>query len=299
MLFRSPKAEAFETMRLIRKYGRADAPVNQLRVVVDAVRIVGGKARVVFMVTNATSRTVTANMTSLAFDGATTTLTSPKSVTLAAGASAKGSVDVSLASNALPGTYHHFVQVRAGGVTSLGWGVLSNEGAPTFADTSVLSARVRYAQGPAMVRELDWSRPIAVVFGDKTAVLELEDAYQLGNTLQAATGRPVRISAEKDLPAEMASRGLVFLVGTVVTNALVASTGVRAEAGVGTIALDRTNGRQWVVLTGADAKGVEAAVVELEMRYWPNAKYSAMRLVGFEKGAALGNRTGGSAVDLP
>jgi hypothetical protein len=298
-LDRRPKAEAFETMRLIRKYGRADAPVNTLPIVVDAARIIGGKARVAFTVTNATGRAVTATIASLTFDGAKTALTSPKSVTLASGASAKGSVDVSLAATALPGTYHHFIEVRAGGITSLGWGVLSNEGAPTFADTSVLGARVRYAQGPAVVRELDWNRPIAVVFGDRTAVLELEDAYQLGNTLQAATGRPVRISSEKDLPADIATRGLVFLVGTAMTNALVASTGVRAEAGVGTIALDRANGRQWVVLTGADAKGVEAAVVELEMRYWPNAKYSAMRLVGFEKGAALGNRTGGSSVDLP
>lgn len=298
-LDRRPKPEAFETMRLIRKYGRVDAPVSTLPVVVDAAKFLNGRATVSFTITNATGRSATATIASQAFDGATTTLTSPRSVTLAAGASAKGTVNVSLAASALAGTYHQFIEVKAGGVTSLGWGVLSNEGAPTFTDTSALGARVRYAQGPSVVRELDWTRPLAVVFGEKTAVLELEDAYQLGNTLQAATGRPVRISSEKDLPSDIATRGLVFLVGTAATNALVASTSTTTISGVGTISLDRAQGRQWMVLTGNDAKGVEAAVVELEMRYWPNAKYSAMRLVGFEKGAALGNRTGGSSVDLP
>jgi hypothetical protein len=39
--------------------------------------------------------------------------------------------------------------------------------------------------------------------------------------------------------------------------------------------------------------------VELELRYWPNAKDAALRIAGMEKGAALGNRRSGSSVDLP
>jgi hypothetical protein len=91
----------------------------------------------------------------------------------------------------------------------------------------------------------------------------------------------------------------VLLVGTAATNALVAGTHTATQAGRGTIALDRSGGREWLVLTGADAKSVEAAVVELELRYWPNAKDALIGVVGMEKGAALGNRAGGAVIDPP
>jgi hypothetical protein len=218
---------------------------------------------------------------------------------LAPGATDSGTVALTLAPDARPGTYHHFISARYDNDRSIGWGVASNEGVPQFADTSVLGNRVTYAQGLGVVRTVDWGRPLAVVFGDKTAVLEVEQAYQLGNTLQSATGKPVRICAERDLPDSLARRGTVLLVGTAATNALVASTSTAVEAGRGTIAHYTTGGKQWLVLTGADAKGVQAAVVELELRYWPNAKDAALRLVGMERGAALGNRISGVNIDPP
>jgi hypothetical protein len=152
-----------------------------------------------------------------------------------------------------------------------------------------------------VVKTMKWDRPLTVIFGDRSPALELEDAYQLANTLQAATGKPVRVSSEKDLPDSLATRGTVLLVGTAETSTLVAGThtATRADAGHGTIALDRTGGREWLVLTGADAKGVEASVVELELRFWPNAKDAVVRITGLEKGAALGNRAGGSVIDPP
>jgi hypothetical protein len=296
---RRPRPEAFTTMEMIRKYGRPDAPVRTLPIEVAEIRFAAGRAEAPFTVTNATGRAQSVALSLASFDGTTTRLLTPARVQLAAGASASGRVEVRLAAGAPVGTYHHFVEGRAGGVRSIGWGVASNAGAPTFADTTVLGDRVVYVQGPNVVREVDWSRPLAVTFGDKAAVLELEQAFQLANTLQAATGKPVRVSSEKDLPDSLAERGTVLLVGTAATSALVAGTNTPATAGKGTIALDRRGGRSYLVLTGADAKGVEAAVVELELRYWPNAKDAAVRIAGMEKGAALGNRRSGSSVDLP
>ena len=158
-----------------------------------------------------------------------------------------------------------------------------------------------YAQGLGVLKTVKWDRPLAVVFGDRSPALELEDAYQLANTLQAATGKAVWISSEKDLPDSLATRGTVMLVGTAKTSALVSGTRTATppDSGHATISLDRTGGHEWLVLTGADAKGVEAAVVELELRFWPNAKDAVVRVTGLEKGAALGNRAGGSVIDPP
>jgi hypothetical protein len=303
-LDRRPKPEAFETMRLIRKYGRPDAPVRTLPVVVDEARFTGGRAAPGFTIRNATSQPLTVTLSSASFDGTGARLLTPAQVTLAPGMTIRGRVELTLPAGALPGLYHHFIEAKAsgGGLTSIGWGVVNNPGAPTFADSTVLGPRVSYAQGLNVVRDLKWDRPLAVVFGARASVLELEQAYQLANTLQSATGRPVRISSEVDLPDSLARNGTVFLVGTAASSERIASLALAipaGQAGRGTITLNRNDGREWLVLTGSDPKGVEAAVVELEMRYWPNAKDAAMRLVGMEQGAALGKRTGGSSVELP
>jgi hypothetical protein len=300
-LDRRPKQTAFVAMELMRKYERPDAPTRQMPVHVSEVQFVSGTAEATFTVTNNTNRAQRVMLTPIAFDGTTTRLITPSSLMLAPHASANGRVALSLPAAAKPGTYHHFIEAKYDSAMSIGWGVASNEGAPTFADSTVLGDRVTYAQGLGVVHGVKWKRPLAVIFGDKSPALELEDAYQLANTLQAATGTPVWVSSEKDLPDSLASHGTVLLVGTPATNALVASTRpvTPTAPGRGTIALDRNGGREWLVLTGSDAKGVEAAVVELELRYWPNAKDAVVRVTGLEKGAALGNRAGGVVIDPP
>jgi hypothetical protein len=300
-LDRRPKQTAFVAMELMRKYERPDAPTRRMPVHVSEATFARGAAEASFTVTNNTDRAQRLTLTPVAFDGTTTRLMTPSSLTLAPHASTTGRVALSLPAAAKPGTYHHFVEVRYDSATSIGWGVASNEGAPTFADSSLLGDRVTYAQGLGVVNDVKWDRPIAVVFGDRSQKLELEDAYQIANTLQAATGKAVRVSSEQDLPDSLASHGTVLLVGTPATNALIASTHTAASAtpGHGTIALDRRDGHEWLVLTGADPKGVEAAVVELELRFWPNAKDAVVRVTGMEKGAALGNRAGGAVIDPP
>jgi hypothetical protein len=314
---RRPKPEAFVAMKLMREYGRPDAPVRVLPIEVKPVVFAKGRAEASFTVTNNTGATQTVSLEATAFDGTTTKLLTPATMTLAAGASANGRVALSSASNAMPGAYHHFVEARykakeqiprfarddkkgsRNDNESIGWGVASLEGAPQFADTTVLGNRVVYAQGLDVVKSIKWDRPLAVVFGEKGIALEVEQAYQLANTLQSATGRQVRVSQEKDLPDSLAKRGTVFLVGTPATMTLIAETNTPVEPGKGTISLYRAGGREWVVLSGADAKGAEAAVVELELRYWPNAKDATIRITGVEKGKALGNSAGGSTIDPP
>lgn len=298
-LDRRPKPEAFVAMALMRKYERSDAPTRLLPVTVSPATFANGAATATYTVENATGHAVVVRLKPLAFDGTTTRLAGPPELRLAAGASASGRLTLALPAGALPGTYHHFIEASlADGTTSLGWGVAYNEGAPRFADTTILGERVRYAGGPAIVNTIAWDRPLAVVFGAKSPALEVESAYQLANTLQSATGRAVWISSEHDLPDSLARGGTVLLVGTPATNALVAAEHPATDgAGHGTIAVNETAHR--VVLAGIDARGVEAAVAELELRYWPNAKDATARVVGLEPGAALGHRAGGNVVDPP
>jgi hypothetical protein len=150
-----------------------------------------------------------------------------------------------------------------------------------------------------VVGKIDWTRPIAVAFGPEASVLEVEMAYLVGETLQAASGRPVRISSTADLAPATAARGTVILVGTAETNPMLGTVPGGGGEGKGIIYLrDGSNGQQ-LILTGTDKKAVDAAASEFVLRYWKNAKDSAIRLTGMEKGAALGNKAGVTAVDLP
>ena len=78
-------------------------------------------------------------------------------------------------------------------------------------------------------------------------------------------------------------------------SAMIAQSGAVTEAGKGTIHAYRN----WLALTGADAKGAQAATVEFILRFWPNAKDATIRITGVEKGKALGNSAGGSTIDPP
>ncbi len=302
-LDRRPKPEGLDLMTTIRKYGSPTAPVRELPITVAETRFRDDRAGAAFVITNETKRILRLTITPLAYDGLRSRLTSARSVTLSPGASTRATVALDLTGEKRAGTYHHFIRADYDARSAYGWGVAANQGIPQFNSRSILGDRVLYPQGLDVVNSVDWKRPIVVAFGAKAAVLELESAYQLATTLQSATGRAVRVSSVDDLPDSISTSGLVVLVGTPSSNAMIpamklaGTPGSRPEAGV--IWLNSANGHQSLVLGGPDAKAVEAAVVELELRFWPNAKDATMRITGMEPGAALGHRAGGDAVDPP
>lgn len=301
-LDRRPKPEAFELMRLISEHGRPDAPVRELPILADETRLANDRASPEFSITNATNRTLELSLGALAFDGIRSRLASPSTLSIAPGATAKVRVNLELTGDKRIGTYHHFLDVVYEGKHAYGWGVAAKQGSPEFTE-SKLGDRVHYSQGAAAVTTIDWRRPIAIAFGETASVLELESAYQLAATLQSATGRKVRLSSVKDLPDSLLASGTVILVGTAGSNSLVASTSMTdsnaLKPGVGKIWLKHENARDILILTGPDAKAVQAATVDFQLRYWPNAKDAAIRVTGMERGAALGNRAGGAVVDPP
>lgn len=298
-LDRRPKPEAAGLLNAIRKFGRRDAHVNELPFRVDPVNAVKGRAISAFSLVNRTGREITVRLKATAIDGISSRLITPARITLKPGQRTRGSVRISLDDPRGFGTYHHFIEASYDTKVATGWGVVSNEGPPTFSSKAVLGDRVHYREGPEVVGRIEWSRPIGVVFGETASVLELESAYQLGATLQASTGKKVRISSAADIPDGLRRSGLLFVVGTPRANSLVGTDTANKGAGVGIVTVRHISQSQHVVLTGADSKAVQAAVVELQMRYWPNARVATMRMIGFEKGAALGNRIGGFSEDPP
>lgn len=301
-LDRRPKPEAFELMRLIREHGPAGSPVRELSIVVDETRMSNDRASAGFSITNNTSRNLTLDIGPVAAGGIQSRLATPGSVMLGAGATTRGRVNLELTHDKRTGTYHHFLKVKYAGKQAHGWGVASKQGAPVFSTQSVLGDKVHYPQGIDIVAKINWLRPLAVAFMTTATVLELESAYQLASTLQSATGTYVRLSSIADIPDSLMRTGTVILVGTGASN-YSGVPGTLAEGlskpGVGIIQLIHEPSRDLLLLTGSDARAVQAAAVEFQLRYWPTSKDAAIRITGMERGAALGNRAGGVTADPP
>jgi hypothetical protein len=299
-LDRRPKPEAFELMKLIRQYCRKDAPIRELPIHVENVDLTystTGKAHTQFTVTNSTAKAVTVKLTPESFGGTTCRLTSASSVVLKPGKSAKGTVEVNLKPNALPGVYHFFVKAVYSGKASYGWGYATNVRVPRLDSTPVLPDLVDYPDSVADAAPT-WSRAECVAFGPDAPIVEMEMAYVVANTLQSATGRAIRLCSTADIPAKMLGTGVIILVGTPESNPLIKAQSrmLNLQAGKGAVRMDAGSR---LLLTGDSSKAVEAAATEFVLRYWKHAKDSAIRITGMEKGAALGNRAAPGQINPP
>jgi hypothetical protein len=199
-----------------------------------------------------------------------------------------------LALDALPGAYHYFIKAEYDGGTSYGWGIASKCGAPKF-DAPVLADQVEYPQGAGVVSKLDYCKQICVAFGVDCPIIDLEMAYQVRNTLQAATGVEMRLCSVADIDAEYQT----ILVGTPTTNPLIAQASPQLVAGKGTILLQGSGTGARLMLTGETSELAQAAATDFVLRFWKNARDSAARISGLEEGAALGHKAAPGDVNLP
>jgi hypothetical protein len=299
-LDRRPKPEAYELMKLMRRYVRKDQPLSELPVRLSQIVLKDGKGRADFTIENKTGRKVTATLIPECFDGAKCRLDSPKTVTIAPAKTAKGALEIALRPEAQHGVYHYFLRVEYSGKTSYGWGFAENRGAPAFKLETAIPEFVEYPQGPSIVEKIDWSRPLCIAFGADSPVQEMEMAYYLHNTLQSATGVPILLCSTNDIPKDMLEKGNLILAGSAKSNPLVAKVSPQVNPGRGTVILhDAGNGRQWLLLTGDGPRPVEAAEAEIILRYWQTAKDSSIPIAGMEKGAAFGNRDAVGRVWVP
>ena len=304
-LDRRPKPEAFELMKLIKRYSASTAPVRQLPIQVTNAVFTKGKAVARFTITNTTTKPLTVKLTAESFGDAVSRVTSPATVLIKPGKSAAGTISVSLKPNALSGVYHFFVRADYAGKTSYGWGYASNYGIPALDSEPVLPELVDYPTGARFMDRIDWTTPICVAFGPDSPIIELEMAYIIANTLQAATGRSIRLCSTADIPVMTLKTGTLILVGTPESNPLIAaqSSSLLLTEGKGAVEFlvhkDANPAPRCLIVTGSKPEEVQSAATDFVLRYWSKAKDAVARITGLEKGAALGSKAAPGLVNPP
>jgi hypothetical protein len=106
---------------------------------------------------------------------------------------------------ARPGFYHLFVRFEGGpDLVSYAWVEVRNPGQPEIDKHKGVHPEVIYADGAL---DFDLNRDIAVVYGTDCPGWEVESAWLIYQTLESATGRPVRMFQLNDLPEELPQSG--------------------------------------------------------------------------------------------
>lgn len=302
-LDRRPKPEAEELIEIIQHHARPDLPERELQIAIPEIEFVDGRARSAYSLTNNTDRPLTLTLRPETFapiriemghesSSGRDALTS-REIHLGPGETHRGGIALTLEEGARLGTYHHFLVAAYEGKEAYGWGVAAYPGEPEFEPEPIIGEFVAYPAGSDMVEQVNWTKPLVVAFGPEAPWLEMEMAYIVANTLQSATGRKVHLSSTADTPADLLREGTLILVGTPAANPLIDAH--QSPVGQGVIRLQDAA----LVLSGSDSRGVQAAATEFVLRFWKNAKDSAIRKVGMEPGAVLGNKAGVTNPDPP
>ncbi|HEY0462359.1 MAG TPA: hypothetical protein VGC97_24715 [Pyrinomonadaceae bacterium] len=291
-LSRRPKPEAFVMADLIKKYSAPEHPNRLLNIEHETVELdKRGRGMVNFKITNTGNREL--NLKSSVETPANLFADSamPKESVLRLRPNETKTISVSIEAALsedfdapVPGFYHVFLRLEDGALLRYGWAEARLAGAPKF--DAATKTNVVYGDGA-----LDFSlnRPLAVVYGDKSPIQDVETAYAVVNALESATGRVVKIYALKDLPKD--DRAALILIGTAKTNPLIADVAKNLAASV-------LSAKQFVataadknrlILSGADNLEAERAAMDWTLRFWKYAKDSAARRVGLaEKELPLG-----------
>ncbi|CAN5552539.1 hypothetical protein BH18ACI1_BH18ACI1_15360 [soil metagenome] len=293
-LSRRPKPEAFVLSDLIKKYAAPTHP-NKLIDVEHAVVELdkNGKGTAQFKITNTSNRDLNlkisaespANLQAKLQNGAILKLKPNESKIVSVALEAL-SIDNSPAP--LPGFYHVFLRLEAeNSLLRYGWAEARFVGSPKIdveTKTNVIYGENAFS--------FNLNRQLAVVYGDKSPIQDVETAYAVVNAVESAIGRPVKIYELKDLPKD--EQNALVLIGTAKTNQLINQVYGKIPANlsaskqfVARVSDDSNN--DWLILSGADNLEAERAAMDWTIRFWKYAKDSAARRVGLvEKELPLG-----------
>ena len=295
-LSRRPKPEAFVLSNLINKYGAPTHPNKLVNVGHEIVELeANGRGIAQFKVTNTSERELSLKNSietpaNLKADSAL-----PKDSILHLKPNETKTISVRLeavptddSQKPLPGFYHVFLRLEgANDLLRYGWAEVRLTGQPLLDRNE--KSNVVYGE---KVFDYNLNRPLAVVYGDDAPIQDVETAFVLINTLESATGRPVKLYTLKDLPKN--ERNTLILVGTAKTNQLIASVSSKFSTNVQNakqfaVRVATENDEDWLIFSGADSLEAERAAMDWTIRFWKYAKDSAARRIGLvEKDLPLG-----------
>lgn len=295
-LSRRPKPEAFVFADLIKKYAQPSHP-NKLIDIEHAVAELDktGRGTAGFKITNTSSRDLNLKVSVESPANLKANFADAKTANLKLKPNETKTISVLLQAlptdnspAPLPGFYPVFLRLEGtDDLLRYGWAEARLADEPQI--DSATKTNVTYGEN-AFLFELN--RPLAVVYGDKSPIQDVETAYVIVNALESAIGRPVKIYELKDLPKD--ERNALVLVGTAKTNQLIKQVFGKipqkissAKQFVARVSDDSNN--DWLILSGADDLEAERAAMDWTIRFWKYAKDSAARRVGLiEKELPLG-----------
>jgi hypothetical protein len=294
-LSRRPKPEAFVLSGLINKYGAPTHPNRLVEVEYVAVELdKNGRGAAQYKITNKTGRELNLKAAIEAPANLKAHFQNAADNSLWFKPGTSRTVNVALEAlptdnspAPLPGFYHVFLRLEDGDLLRYAWAEARLAGQPQM--DSIEKSNVIYGE---KTFDFNLNRQLAVVYGDKSPIQDVETASVLVNTIESATGRPVKIYELKDLPKN--ERAALILVGTAQTNQLIAAVNSKIPENVRSAKqfAARTGenaGEDWLVFSGADPLEAERAAMDWTIRFWKYAKDSAARRVGLvEKELPLG-----------
>ena len=290
-LSRRPRPEAFEMRRLIDRYGDPNGAVCRLSTIGVEEHFIAtfedGLARGKFYLSNEStdhkSLTLTARLegppgVQLALDDANEAV-----ITLAGGETRSIRFTAKLPGGALPGFYHVFLRLgSADGFLRYAWAELRNPGAPRLDKDQGVHPQVSYGNGAL---DYDFNRDLAVVYAagrENESRWDVESAWLIYQTLESATGRPVKIFQLNHLPPELRKSGNLIVVGMPGDHELIKSVRGEVEA-IGNSWVARAKPTQshgdWLIVAGESEAALNLAAIDLVLRYWKHAKDSGARRV--------------------
>jgi hypothetical protein len=302
-LSRRPKPEAFHFMSLIRHYGDPNGaqhllhtthPVYQLPLQpnTDVDEPLSPELR------NDSEKDLSVAITPELPPGVELNVIGDKTVKVPAHSSVPVKLQLKMSKDQLPGFYHAFVRFDAGdGLTSYAWIELQKPGAPKIDKDKVWHEEVKYSNDAL---DYDFNRDLAVVFAteptegpDASKRWDVESAWLLYQTLESATGRPVKWFSASDLPDELRKTGNLIVVGMPKTHELIQSVKDQIQPeGKSWVTRLKANDQHgdWLIVGGDDEATLNLSAIDLTLKYWANAKDAGMRRVPLtdkpiEKGA--------------
>jgi hypothetical protein len=289
-LSRRPKPEAFVLSDLIKKYSAPEHPNRHLKIEHETVELdKTGRGTVQFKITNTSNRglNLKTSVETPANLFADSTVTKESLLQLRPNQTGTIAVRIEALPTdnspaPLPGFYHVFLRLEDGELLAYGWAEARLAAAPKF--DAATKTNVVYGDG-ALDFSLD--RPLAVVYGDKAPIQDVETALAVVNALESATGRVVKVYELKDLPKDESLA--LILIGTAKTNQLTASLSANVPASISSAKQFVAVADNRLILSGADNTEAERAAMDWMLRFWKTAKDSAVRRVGLvEKELPLG-----------
>jgi hypothetical protein len=323
-LSRRLKPEAIEMMDLIEQYGNPNLPHQLIRTQRNAYVELDEKTnegRVnINLNSQSADQTFTVKASVEAPQGVEATLSGKPEFKMPPGQQKDTVINFKLPENAQPGFYHTFLRLEFGGdgadkKIGYGWAQIRKRGPIKIERDKATYPHPEVAYSNDAL-DYDFNRDLAVVYTDTRDDdnrWDVESAWLLYQTLEAATGRPVAIYQLNDLPDDVRKSGNLIVVGTP-KNLPTTQPAKGAPAGglpliASVMSEIKPSGKAWVSRAKASDKhgdwlivagegetladseaNLNAAAIDLVLRYWVNAKDSGARRVPLtdapiEKGA--------------